>query len=406
MHMLKSNVMKRRSTTPVSKGLITKSIIVITAAVMVVTAPLSMMPRASADQYDDQIAALKQEMSRYQVEADRLNNEAVSLQNTVAALTNEKNALQSQIDLNQAQYEKLQSQIAKTKADIQNNQDALGDILADLYVDDSISPLEMLASSKNIGDYVDKQEYRSSVRDQLTSTIDKIKDLKQQLEKQKADLEEVLNKQKSARDALAAKEAEQQSLLSRTRNDEATYQGMIQKNQTEINKARATQAALRARTTQTGGYQLVDSGSLSAYPWNESNCPMMSWMSTGGADGNGGDRVGSPKYGCRQCASYAAWRVARATGIYYWNWGNGGNFASAAIGAGYDNYGSQPAPNTSDYVAVMWGNPGHVAYVEQVSGDGSKVLVSQYNYDYGAGYGMYSEMWLSTSFFNQYVKVK
>lgn len=406
MLMLKSNIMKHRSTTPVSKGLITKSFIVVIAVVMAVAVPLSMMPRAKADQYDDQIAALKQQMSRYQVEADRLNSEALSLQNAVAALTNEKNALQSQIDLNQVQYDKLQAQIVKTKEDIKNNQDALGDILADLYVDDSISPLEMLASSKNIGDYVDKQEYRSSVRDQLTSTIDKIKDLKKQLEQQKADLEKVLTQQKSARDALAAKEAEQQSLLNRTRNDEASYQGLIQNSQAQINQARATQAALRARTTQTGGYQIVDAGSLPDYPWNSSNCPMQGWQSTGGADNNGGDRIGSPKYGCRQCASYAAWRVAKATGVYYWGWGNGGNFANAAIGAGYKNYGSRPDPGTSDYVAVMWGNPGHVAYVEQVSGDGSKVLVSQYNYDYGAGYGMYSEMWLSVNFFNQYVKVK
>jgi surface antigen len=51
-------------------------------------------------------------------------------------------------------------------------------------------------------------------------------------------------------------------------------------------------------------------------------------------------------------------------------------------------------------------NPGHVAWVEAVSDDGSKVLVSQYNYNYGAGWGMYSEMWLSSNFFDQYVKIK
>jgi surface antigen len=53
-------------------------------------------------------------------------------------------------------------------------------------------------------------------------------------------------------------------------------------------------------------------------------------------------------------------------------------------------------------VASLWGNPGHTAYVEAV--DGNKILVTQYNYDYGTGYGMYSEMWLSASFFNQYAK--
>jgi surface antigen len=126
---------------------------------------------------------------------------------------------------------------------------------------------------------------------------------------------------------------------------------------------------------------------------------MMSWYSTGGSDGNGGDGRG---YGCRQCASYVAWKVARETGIYY-KWGNGGDFARNAIAAGYQNLGRSPQPGS---LAVMWGTPGHVAWVEGVSADGRYVTVSQYNYDYGAGYGMYSEMVLATGFFDQYVKIK
>lgn len=123
-------------------------------------------------------------------------------------------------------------------------------------------------------------------------------------------------------------------------------------------------------------------------------------MSTGGSDGNGGDGQG---YGCRQCVSYTAWKIARETGVYYRGWGNGGQWASSAISAGYKNLGRNPQPGS---IAVMWGNPGHVAWVEGVSADGSKVTVSQYNYNYGAGYGMYSEMVLSSTFFDQYVKIK
>lgn len=391
-------MMKLRTTTPVSISQKMKRTFLIFAAIVLAGTGIvyTQTRPASADQYDDKIRALQADMSRYQAEADRLNSEASTLANALAQITNQKNALQTQIDVNQAQHDKLVVEIADTEKQIKENQDALGTTIADLYVDDTISPVEMLASSQNIGDFLDKQEYRNSVKDELGATIKKVKDLKEKLTAQQEEVSKVLAQQKAARDSLRAKESEQATLLARTQNDESKYQGMIKDSQTQIAQAKALQAALRARSNSTGGYTLVEAGSLGAYPWNSSNCWMSGYMSNGGADGNGGDGRG---YGCRQCASYVAWRVANETGVYY-KWGNGGDFARNAISAGYRNLGRTPDPGA---LAVMWGNPGHVAWVEAVSG--GQVLVSQYNYDYGAGYGMYSQMWLSTSFFDQYVDI-
>ena len=393
--------MNLRTTTPVSKSLALKWGIALVAIIIVATASFMWVNRpVSADQYDDKIRALQADMSRYQAESDRLNAEATSLANALAQITNEKNALQSQVNLSQNQYDQLIIKIADTEKQIDDNQNALGSTLASLYVDDDISPIEMLASSKDISEFLNKQEYRNSIKKELSSTINRVKDLKIQLTGQKTEVEKVLNEQKAARDSLAAKESEQASLVAQTRNDEAAYQGLIRNSAAGIAEAKAQQAALRARSNSTGGYVLVDSGSLSAYPWNSSNCAMQGYMSTGGSNGNGVDGHG---YGCRQCVSYVAWKIAKETGIYYQNWGNGGQWAQSAIRAGYQNLGNKPQTGS---IAVMWGNPGHVAWVEGVSPDGTKVTVSQYNYNYGAGYGMYSEMVLSTNFFDQYVKIK
>lgn len=389
--------MKLRATTPASKSRTIKWVTAAFALIIIASAAIVWVNRpASADQYDDKIRALQADMSRYQAEKDRLNAEATTLSTALAQITVEKNALQAQVDLSQAQFDKLTIQIAETEKQIAENEDALGSTLASLYVDDNISPIEMLASSKDIGEFLNKQEYRNSIKKELSGTITRVKDLKAQLSDQKVEVEKVLTEQKNARDALVAKETEQANLVAKTRNDEAAFQGLIKDSAAKIAEARAAQAALRARSNSTGGYSLVQAGSLGSYPWNNSNCPMMSWYSTGGADGNGGDGRG---YGCRQCASYAAWKIANEIGVYY-RWGNGGDFARNAINAGYQNLGRSPQPGS---IAVMWGTPGHVAWVEAVSGN--QVLVSQYNYDYGAGYGMYSEMWLSTSFFDQYVKI-
>jgi peptidoglycan hydrolase CwlO-like protein len=389
--------MKLRTTTPVSISRISRGIFLIAIAVLTVVGSVPIVKPAAADQFDDQIAALTQDMAKYQTQADALNAQADTLQNAVAELANQKNAIQAQIDLNQIQSNKLAANILDTQNQITQNQDALGTTISNLYVSDKVSPVEMIAGSGNLGDFFNKQEYRSSVKDQLTGTIKKVKTLKTQLDTQKADLDKVLAQQTIARDDLAAKENEQATLLAQTQNDEANYQNMIKNSADQINAARAQQAAIRARSNATGGYSLVDAGSLPDYPWNSSNCPMQGYMSTRGSDGNGGDGRG---YGCRQCVSYVAYRVAKATGVYYGDLGNGGQTAQNLVSKhGWTNLGSTPQAGS---VASLWGNPGHTAYVEAV--DGGKVLVTQYNYDYGTGYGMYSEMWLSASFFNQYAK--
>lgn len=373
MLMLKLNVMKRRSTTPIFKVLATKSVIVTTAFLMMVAAPLSMMPRANADKYDDQINAIQQQINQYQAQAGQLKAQADTLQAKVDGLNNEKMQIQARIDLAQAQYDKLQAQIVKTKADIKNNQDALGDTLADLYVDDSISPLEMLASSKNIGDYVDKQEYRSSVRDQLTSTIEKIKDLKKQLEKQKADLEEVLNNQKRSRDALAAAQAEQQNLLDQTKGQESAYQQLsAQSEQQKLKVQQEQQAAITAASGGLGGVRFIGGGD-GGYPWNSSNCFVDQYaMSHGGSNGNGGDGWG---YGCRQCASYVAWKIGERTGVIPTNIGDAIDFPGAYSG----RLGGAHANSVG--VITTAGRPGHVAWVESEPVNGY-ITVSQYNANY------------------------
>lgn len=392
--------MKLRTATPASISLRTRVVLFVVAALLAILLPIQMVTRpASADQYDERISTLQKEIESYKAEANRLNNEASTLQSAMAQLATQRATIQAQIDINQAKHDQLVIQIADTEKQIKDNRDALGVTIADLYVDDQISPLEMLASSNSVSDYLDKQEYRSSVRDELSSTITKIKELKAQLDQQKSDIDKLLTDQKDQKAVLVAKEAEQQNLLSSTQGQEANYQKMISSNESKIIEAKATQAIINSRINGTGGYTLVDSGSLGDYPWNSSNCAMWGYLSTGGANGNGGDGRG---YGCRQCASYVAWRFAKETGIYP-SWGNAVDFTRNAKSLGYVEGGPQAGSIAVMDPASAGQSYGHVAWVEAVNG--GQVLVSQYNYNYGAGYGMYSMMWLSAGAFDHYVHI-
>ncbi len=396
--------MKQRSTTPVSKGLVTKSIIVATAVLMVIAAPLSIQPKAYADKYDDQINALQREIDQYQAQAGALKDQINSLQNEIQGIDNQKRVIQAQIDISQTRFDQLQQQIKDTTQKIEDNREALGETIASLYIDGNISPLEMLASSKNIGDYVDKQEFRSSVRDQLTEKIATITQLKKDLEKQKTDVQRTLADQTNAKQALVAKETERNTILAQTQGQESAYQQISADRESQKLKVQQQQqAAIEAAIRAAGGGRsgVVLPGTSGGYPWNSSNCYVdaNAW-SHGGIDGNGTDGMG---YGCRQCVSYVAWRVYKETGYAPIQWGNAYDWPSSGRRAGL-TVTSQPREHSAA-VITSGGSPGHIVWVESIDQADGTMIVSQYNYFNagGPGWGNYSKMQVPIGTYQQYI---
>ncbi len=380
--------MKRRSTTPVSgTSFAVKASLVAVAILMAVATPIQISQVARADDYDARIRALQAEIDQYQAKASELSNKANTLQAEVDRLSNEKAALQKQIDLKQAEYDQLVANIAENEQKISDNQDALGDTIANLYVDGKISTLEMLASSQNIGEYVDKQEYRSSVRDQLTRTIDEIKRLKKELEAQKVAVERNLADQKGQREVLASKEAEQQRLVNETRGEEAAYQGLsadrvAKKNEVQRQQQAAIEAAMRRASSGGGGVNAVagDPGK-GGYPSNLANSDYYNPV------------VDPWGMYSRQCVSYTAWKVYQKNG-YMPYWGGRGNANQWPGNARAAGIATGSTPRAGSVGVIMAGQYGHVVWVNSVNGDGT-INISQYNYFNagGSGWGHYSEMY-------------
>ena len=387
--------MKLRSTTPSSKKFKTRAGLVLVAIVIAAAVPLGYAKVANADDYDAKIAALQREIDNYQAAAQQLGSQADSLQKELDGIKNQMAQLQTQIDLNQAKYDQLVVQIENTKKEIATNRDALGEVLADLSIEGNISTLEMLASSKNISDYVDKQTYQSSMRDQLKSTISRINTLKKELESQKVQTETILANQKRDQAALDAARAKQQQLVDATRGQEAEYQNLRNKSKAEQQSVMAAQQeAIRRASAGNGGVRFVGGGD-GGYPWGPGNCPMSGMFSTGGADGNGGDGWG---YGCRQCASYAAWKIGQRTGVIPTNLGNANNFPGALSGRpqGY-------TARANSVGVIMDGAYGHVVWVETDPDASGFITVSQYNANYGGGWGNFSRVRVHQSTYDKFI---
>lgn len=368
-----------RSTTPAFRKIVTRGMLVTLTVLVGVLVPLSQMHSVAADTYDDRIRAIEAEVSSYQQEAARLANEAASLQQAVDSLTAQKNTIQAQVDLSQAKYDKLIADIAANEKKLSDTQAVLTTTISDMAAEGQTSPIEVLAGSSSVGDFVTRQEYRDSVQAQVQTSIEQIMTIKQQLAQQKIDVERVLADQKAQRDQLAAKEAEQAALLAQTQGQEAAYQSLIGQKQSDISGLRAEQAAANAAASSRYSVANLTSGGsgCGGYP--------AVWCYAG--QDTLVDNWGMYN---RECVSYTAWKVA-ASGRYMPYWGGRGNANEWPSSARADGIATGSTPQVGSVAIMYVGYYGHAMYVERINSNGT-IHVSQFNWGVR---GEYSEMDIS-----------
>jgi peptidoglycan DL-endopeptidase CwlO len=359
-----------------------------------VSGPIALYQEASADKWDDQINALRAQANQYQAQANELKAKGNTLQQKLDEINAEVAALRANIEANQQKFDKLQADIAANQKKLAENQDTLGETLANLYVDDKVSSIELIASSKNIGDYVDKQEYRTAVRDQITSTISEVKKLKAQLEKDKKAVETVLADLKLQNDQLSAVQAEQQNLVDQTRGEEAAYQQLVANSKAQMQSIHAQQQAYYASLVASGGGNSGVVGSFQYWGWSGNRgC-------TGGYPYCAGplDYAVDPwNLYTRECVSYVAWALESRFGKNVNPWrGDGNAYQWPSSAARWSGAYRVSSPQPGDVVVLpasgAFAPVGHVMIVESVSGN--DMFVSQYNF-YGTG--QYSTMWVKNS---------
>ena len=344
------------------------------ASVMVVSS--IMMPAVvRADEIQKKINVLEQQKTQDTQTSEGLAVAATSIEAQINTLAQQIASIQSQIDTNTSRQKDLSSQIEAAQKRVEEQKSLLSANIRSMYIEGDISPLEMIASSKNLGDFVDKQEYRDRIKDSISDTMDEIELLKKQLDDQKKEVTKILNEQKSLRGTLSSKNQEASAKLATVNQDKAGFDAKIASQAKQISELRAQQRAANARF---GGNAVAGDPAKGGYPAQWANAPQDSLVDSWGMYN-------------RECVSYTAWKVYQS-GRHMPYWGGHGNANEWPGNARADGIPVDGNPRVGDVAVSMAGYYGHVMYVEAVSGD--KVYVSQYNY---AVNGEYSEMWVSTS---------
>lgn len=350
---------------------------VATAAVL--TVGFILTPLAQADRFDEQIKELREKNNASQQEVSRLQAVAESYEGEINRLQAEIDAVRKLIAENQAKRDDLQRQIEAAQAELDKQKALLGESIKAMYVQGEISTFEMLASSKDLSEFLDKQQYRSNIQQKIKITLDQINELKAQLRSQKDLVEKLLADQEAMNGTLTASQNEQARLLNLTQSEKAAYNKQIKENNAQINELRRQQIIENSRFS--GGTPGTGPACGGGYPGHMAG-PWGPWGCNYPIDYN------IDKWGMynRQCVSYTAFKVW-SSGRHMPYWGGRGNANqwddnARAAGIPVDN-----KPRVGDVAVSNSGYYGHVMYVEHVYEDG-RILISQYNASWD---GRYSE---------------
>lgn len=401
-HKRSARIIARLRSTPV----LVMSSLVVVAATLVPTRGFGVLAATcnSTTDCQQQISTLSAQNSQAQDALAGLQSQAGSYQDAINRLQQQIYDMQGQMADNQAKQAQLQQQIIDSQKEIDHQKLVLGNDLKQLYINGEITPVEMLATSDNLSDYIDKQEAYSKVQDAIQSEVQRISALQKQLKEQKTTVDGLIKQLQAQESQLAATQAQQSQLLAYNQDQQNQFNNKIASNKAAIVELQRQQYLFNVRTYGSAAY-----GGSGGYPW--ANAAQVGGTYNWEYNGSTYDPLG---WAYRNCTSYAFWRLAQARGIQLpWSdfptvYNGGGriglsipDFQNLGYVVDHNPAGATLAVNGVDqYGPGYSGYYGHIMYVE--SSNDSSAYVSQYNL---AGDGRYSTMTLTPRSYTWFVHI-
>jgi hypothetical protein len=111
--------------------------------------------------------------------------------------------------------------LTEFERDIEAERETLGVNIRQMYLDDQMTTIEKLASSKNLSEYVDKEQYRVAVQSKVQESMSAIAALKEKQESQKTAIEKLVKDQEGMQKELASQRKENERLIKINRGQQS-----------------------------------------------------------------------------------------------------------------------------------------------------------------------------------------
>ncbi len=229
---------------------------------------------AVADNLDEKIRDLEARIKTNQAAAGQKHGEAETLKQKIASLDAEISTAQSALDLTNLQANKTNLEISVANNDLKRQQDILRENIRMIYKSGEVSPIELVASSKSLSDFVAQNQYLGAIKRKVDDNVNKIDALKKELDVKKAELNILAGKQQAQVKGIADKRVTQANFLAATQGEEANYQSEVRKLEESKKNVAAEIASRVASFAQSGQYTnlgTVNQGDIIGYMGSTGN---------------------------------------------------------------------------------------------------------------------------------------
>lgn len=194
---------------------------------------------------NDRLGQIEAEIAQYQEELKKVGAEKNTLQRAINTLELERkkinadlNYTQNRIGSTDLEISKLNLEIENTEIDIEQNEQAIEEVLRRIHETDQNSLIETLLRYENLSEFWSGVEELQQVKNVMGDEVRNLVSLKRLLEEKRDENREKrdelvgLKEQYTDQQAvLSNNKAEKDQLLSRTKSEEAEYQRLLQEKQ-------------------------------------------------------------------------------------------------------------------------------------------------------------------------------
>ena len=180
-----------------------------------------------AEQYKGTILQKQKEANTLKRQIDILNNQILQLQTKISIT--DRQIVSAKLEIMD-----LEGQIFNKQEKINQQKQAIGELLSLLYERDRLSLLAVLLKTPRLSDFMGQAQQEENLNGKLLGLLGELKDEKanleenkNRLEQKKAELETLNKKQNDQKTSLSGSKANKDQLLAQTRGQEARYQKLL-----------------------------------------------------------------------------------------------------------------------------------------------------------------------------------
>lgn len=336
----------------------------------------------SLQEIQSRIDSLHDDISESEARLEELREREDTLENRLEILDTEIEQAEAELAQTEEEMATVREEIREIEKELDRKRELIQANAKVLYKNGNPGTLEVMFSSDNFTDFINRQEYLERTKDSLNEAAKEVVALQESLEAEEAELEELHAEQERQRNDIATRIQRQEELLEETRGEEERYQELMAEQQEKLEemqqKQRAAYDKLAAQARDSG--QFVTTDGNGNYPWDGQG------LTLGCHDP--ADCIDPWRLYVGQCVSYVAWKLdSEGYRVYSFDGqGNAADWPDTTTDYWASQYGSQSAATVRSnpkvgYAAVdpnVAAPYGHVMYVEDVHSDGT-ITVSEYN---------------------------